>query len=448
MIVSVLTMLIIPKFISVEEYGYSQLYIFYANYIGFLHLGIPDGIYLRYGGKSYKELDKSLFLSQYWLSYFGEIIIVICISFTLIINASIPEKKYVFFMLAAAAIIVLPRTYFQMILQATDRISEYGKMLVIEKIIYCIMLSLFILTSDLNFKVIIISDIIGKLCAFLYTCFVCRDMLFGKMVTLKNAICELIYNLKAGSKLMLANVATLLLIGVIRIGIEHQWDIEVYGKVSLAINVSNFILVFINAIGIVIFPMLKRMPSHILPELYERLKIIFAVIFSGFLIIYYPMQLIIKSWLPQYEVSLQYMVLIFPMCVYECFVSMLINTYMKSLRKEKELALINSLSLFISVVLTIISTIVCKNLILSFVSIHIVYMFRFIIADIYLCKVLKKKSHTLGLVILCTVFSVSGWYLNSVQSCLLYLTFYIVYILINKKNVITAFKDLLSDIKN
>ncbi len=443
MVVSVITMLVIPKFISVEEYGYSQLYIFYANYIGFLHLGIPDGIYLRYGGKSYKELNKSLFLSQYWLSFLLEILIVVCITFSFCINVNIPEKKYVFFMLAIAAVIVLPRTFFQMVLQATNKIGAYGKMLVIEKIIYCLMLFLFIYLKELNFRTIILSDIIGKLFAFLYTCLVCKVMLFGKFISLKNALYELSLNLRAGSKLMLANVATLLLIGVIRIGIEYQWDIEVYGKVSLAINVSNFILVFINAIGIVIFPVLKRMPSQILPELYERLKLIFAVVFSGFLILYYPMQIVIKSWLPQYEISLQYMVLIFPMCVYECFVSMLINTYMKSLRKEKELAFINGISLLVSVALTILSTIILKNLIFSFVSIHIVYMLRFIIADVYLCKVLKKQCNTLGLIILCVAFSVSGWYLDTLQSCLIYSVLYIGYIVINKKKLYKAYKEIL-----
>ena len=53
--VSLIVTLILPKFISVEQYGYWQVYLFYTTYIGIFHLGITDGIYLRYGGKQYEE---------------------------------------------------------------------------------------------------------------------------------------------------------------------------------------------------------------------------------------------------------------------------------------------------------------------------------------------------------------------------------------------------------
>ena len=69
LIISTIVILIIPKIIGVEEYGYWQLYLFYTSYIGFLHFGWNDGIYLRYGGKEYKKLfgeDKLVdFLGEY-----------------------------------------------------------------------------------------------------------------------------------------------------------------------------------------------------------------------------------------------------------------------------------------------------------------------------------------------------------------------------------------------
>ena len=64
-IVSSLVVLILPKIMGVEEYGYWQLYIFYLSYAGFVHLGWVDGIYLRYGGLEYADLDKENFFSQF-----------------------------------------------------------------------------------------------------------------------------------------------------------------------------------------------------------------------------------------------------------------------------------------------------------------------------------------------------------------------------------------------
>lgn len=57
-LISALVTFIVPKVLGVENYSYFQLYLFYVSYTGFLHFGWADGIYLRYGGKYYEELDR------------------------------------------------------------------------------------------------------------------------------------------------------------------------------------------------------------------------------------------------------------------------------------------------------------------------------------------------------------------------------------------------------
>ena len=65
MVVSALTVFIIPKFLGVSDYGYWQLFLFYSSYVPFLQFGWTDGIYLRYGGLEKRDLDKKLFFSQF-----------------------------------------------------------------------------------------------------------------------------------------------------------------------------------------------------------------------------------------------------------------------------------------------------------------------------------------------------------------------------------------------
>ena len=62
LMLSVLMSLIVPKLLGVEQFAYWQL--FYSGYVGFFHLGLPDGIYLRYGGTELDKMDKSLLGSQ------------------------------------------------------------------------------------------------------------------------------------------------------------------------------------------------------------------------------------------------------------------------------------------------------------------------------------------------------------------------------------------------
>ena len=63
--VSILLSLFAPKILGIREYSYWQLFIFYTNYVNLAQFGIVDGIYLRTGGKEYKNLNFSLLKSEY-----------------------------------------------------------------------------------------------------------------------------------------------------------------------------------------------------------------------------------------------------------------------------------------------------------------------------------------------------------------------------------------------
>ena len=67
LLISTVTVLIIPKFVGVETYGYYQLYLFYISYAGVAYFGWCEGIYLREGGKYYSELDKGQYSAQFRL---------------------------------------------------------------------------------------------------------------------------------------------------------------------------------------------------------------------------------------------------------------------------------------------------------------------------------------------------------------------------------------------
>lgn len=79
LVLSVLLIVLIPRSIGVNEYGYYQLFLFYASYIGFLHLGHINGIYLKYGGISYNNINKSLFSSQFWILFIFDAIVSLVI---------------------------------------------------------------------------------------------------------------------------------------------------------------------------------------------------------------------------------------------------------------------------------------------------------------------------------------------------------------------------------
>ena len=64
--ISVFMVMFVPKFLSVDDYGLWQLFLFYFSYLGFLHFGWEDGIYLRYAGRNFEELDRKTFAGQFY----------------------------------------------------------------------------------------------------------------------------------------------------------------------------------------------------------------------------------------------------------------------------------------------------------------------------------------------------------------------------------------------
>ena len=61
--VSTLMTFLIPRIFSEETYSYFQLENLYCGYLWIASLGINDGLYIKYGGKERKEINKRFFSS-------------------------------------------------------------------------------------------------------------------------------------------------------------------------------------------------------------------------------------------------------------------------------------------------------------------------------------------------------------------------------------------------
>lgn len=446
LIVSTLVVLVIPKLIGIEEYGYWQLYLFYSSYAGFLHFGWSDGIYLRYGGKKYKELNKRMFFSQFFMMVILQTsiaVLLFCISIFLLKNQN---KIFILQMVAINLLIVNTLSVLLLTLQATNKIKEYAKITMISRIIYILLVVIFLLTGFRAYRLMIISDLIGKLMSLIYAMYCCRDIVFRKISTFYFSFREAFENIKVGANLMFANIASMLIIGVVRFGIERTWDVSTFGKVSLTLSVSNLIMLFINSVGIIIFPILRRTEREKLPVIYVTMRDFLMIVLLGTLIIYFPLRNILSYWLPKYADSLVYMALLFPISVYEGKMSLLINTYLKTLRKEKLMLNINLITLALSIIFTISATIVFKNLNFAIMSIVILLIFRCFLAEMFLSKILKisvYKDMLLELVMI-IIFILSGWLINSWFSILIYLMSYVMYLIIKRMDITDTVKNLKS----
>jgi len=450
MLISVLIVLIVPKMIGVDQYGYFQLYLFYASYVGILHFGWNDGIYLKYGGAEYNKLDKRLFFSQFWMLFLLESIIsLIVFLFSPFITHDI-NKVFILKIISLCLLFTNMRDMILYILQSTNRIKEYVQITIIGRVFYFCITVLFLIMGNFSFKYIIIGELFGRFISLGYAIYKCKDIVFLKISLFYFSFKEALENMSIGIKLMFSNFASMLIIGVVRFGIERAWDVDTFGKVSLTLSISNFLMLFITAVGIILYPILRRTEDQKLSNIYFTMRNFIMILLLGFLIVCYPLKSILYLWLPKYADSLKYMTLVFPMVLFAGKMELLINTYLKTLRKEKAMLKINLVVLFFSILLTSINVIVLKNLILTIVSIVILLSLRCIIAEIYLSSILNisiYKDIFLEL-IMTSIFIFTGWFINSWIAVLLYCLSYLLYLLIKRKDIVDTVQIMKILIKN
>lgn len=441
---SALVILVLPKLIGVEEYGFWQLYLFYSFYVGFIHLGWNDGIYLRYGGREYKDLDKHLFFSQFYMLFISQAFVAVIIFISSLFLMDNANRLFIMQMVAIALVIVNTRFMLLFILQATNRIKEYAKITMLDRVLYIILIISFLLFGVRDYKLLIIADLISKFIALIYAMYYCKEIVFNKLSNFNFSFKETLENINIGMKLMFANLASMLIIGVVRFGIERSWSVATFGKVSLTLSISNLTMLFINAVGIIMFPILRRTDPKKLADIYVTMRDFLMVILLFALLLYYPLNVLISTWLPQYAESLMYMILVFPMFVYEGKMQLLINSYLKNMRKEKMMLNINLISLLLSLIITFITTQLLKSLDLAILSIVILLAFRSVLAEFLLSKILKISIHKdIFLELFVTlIFILSAWYIDSWYSIVVFGFVYCVYLIMKRNDIMRTIKKI------
>lgn len=444
LVISTVVVLIIPKLIGLEAYGYWQLYIFYSSYVGFLHFGWNDGIYLRYGGEEYENLDKKLFFSQFIQLLSLQLLIGGGIALFTLIFVKDNDRIFILNMVAIVTVILNMRYMLFFILQATNRIREYARLTILDRVVYIVLIIMFLLVGVRDYKLMVLADVIGKFTSLIFTMILCKDIIFNKISDFYFSLEEAFINMKVGMNLMVAGIASTLIIGTVKFGIGEKWDVTTFGKISLTLSISNMMMLFINAIGVIIFPVLRRAKEDKLASIYITMRDLLMPFLLGILIFYYPLKTMLSAWLPQYGDSLIYMALAFPMFTYEGKMSLLINTYIKTLRKERVILRVNSISMLMSVILTFIATQVLSNLELAMLNIVVLLAFRSALAEFFVAKVLnlQVKKDIILETIMTIVFIVSGWYLDSWLVVVVYFVAYITYLLIKKNDIQESFKNI------
>ena len=349
-VISVILSLLIPKLFSVSEYGMWQLYSFYISYVGLMHLGWPDGVYLRFGGFEYDKLPKQNLSNQFWsMNLFECILSFFITAFTIFAFDS--DNKIVWIGFSICFLINSARMFVLLIYQATNRIKEYSQYLKLDRYIFFVLVIIGMFLGVRQYQYLICFDLLGKAIALVTSIRGVRDfVLIHPTIFAKQTLKEALNNISIGSKLTFGGLATSLVIGVLRQSIQTHWGIEVFAKISFTLNISNFVMLFINTIGQVLFPILRTIDASKYREIFVSMRSILTVTLLFILAGYFVANPVLNLWLPNYADGLQYMALLFPVYVFESKSALLYTAFFKTIRKESWILVVNVVTLIFCLV--------------------------------------------------------------------------------------------------
>lgn len=438
MLLSAMFILILPKFIDKINFGYWQLYLLYVLFIGYNTFGITDGAYIKYGGKEYTKLDvdDKISFNLFSITALNLVTNAIFIFVFFLFSSNEGDKFIIFSFSAIVGVLYMPRLLITSIFQSTNKIKEYALIVVLEKFLLFTLVIVSLFFGVENYIYFIIFDVVSRIVVLLYSLYSVRRYLVRfsfKRVNFR----DLFENMNIGIKIVIANLSSMLINGIVRYIIEIRWGIEEFANVSLSFSFSNMFMILIISVSIVFFPMLNRLDKDKYSNTYKNIRFLLSVPLFALLLFVFPLIYIIGIWLPSYSLSLKFLVLLFPMYVFESKTKLLINNYLKVLRKERYLMTNNLLSVFITFVLSYITSYYLNDINLTVLVILIVIVIKYILAERYLSNIigLKLNIDIIIEVIMTISFVLIFWFLNNIFGFLLYFIMVLAYVFIKKEEL-------------
>lgn len=424
-----------PKWIGVEDYGYWQLYVFYAAYVGLAHLGWTDGIYLRYGGEKSESLRADQFAGQFLLLVGTQLILAAFLGGAGLVATG--DYRVVLFFLASCLVLTNARSYSLQILQATGEIRASSRVISVGQIFYLALVIVSIVFAPGNYQLLMAADIAGRVVSLAVSLFFCRRILWGRLILDFHEICE---NLRFGSKVIFSYLSSLLIIGIPRFGIERVWSVEVFGKISLMLGIVRLLVTFLQSGSVVLFPYLRRISPLGLVENFMHLRNLITAVLLAMPLFSYPLGKLIELWLPSYVGAAKYFLYLFPVLIFEGS-SIILMTYLKVLRMEGRLLSANIIATGASLFFTLIAVFVFEILDFAVMVVWISLAIRGGFLEYFVLSGLKAKNSPnpfweVGGVVL---FSGSLLMLQPPAVFLLYFIFFIFFTIFSRERMVNSF---------
>lgn len=391
LLASTVMSLVVPKFLSIEQYAYWQLFLLYNSYVGFFLFGLNGGIYLKEGGKKRKDIDKVNIGNQIRFGVIAQVVFSVILLLYVIFFVKDENRGFVYVSTVIYLVISNTNDLFGYLFQAVNETRLFSLATTIDRFLYLLGLVIFVGLNVTSFEPYIIMYICTKFIALSFSLYNGRDLIFVKKIPFKTLQKDIFDNIKIGLKLSISTIAGSLILGSARFLIDANMGLETFGKVSFSLSLASFILVFSSQFAMVLFPELRRKKENNLTKSFLKINNLLSLMLPAVYLLYYPVCFIIEAWLPQYKDSLAYLGILLPLCVYDGKMNLVGTTYFKVLRLETRLLVVNLVSMISSFILEAVSCFFYKNVSMVLIMAVLIIIIRSCYSEFYFYKKFNLK---------------------------------------------------------
>lgn len=398
---------VLPKYLSFESYAYIKTYQLYLSYIGILHFGFIDGVYLKYGGKSIKDLERRDLSSQHGsLLVFQMIITIAMIIISLII------KDYVFFAVSLTVVPYNLTQYYRLLYQAVGEFSEYSKLMNITSALLFtgnIALLLFF-HSDNGYHYLILYVTVYYIIWILSEWIVQKKYIRFSWLIIRDK--KNLSFISGGFLLMLGNFSSILLTSIDRWYIKILMNTYAFAQYSFAVSIENMLSVVVTPLSTTLYNYFctrKKVENHIIMQ-----DVI--LVFSTFIIVsFFPVKFIVKHFIINYTDSLYVLVCLFAANIFFTIIKCVYVNIYKAQKRQNTYFLGLLITIIIGVILNALIYYLSRRIESFAVATLISSVIWFLICQHDLKRIKMNYVKYVYLFLNLTSFIVTGCFLNTIN---------------------------------
>ena len=395
---------IIPKYLTVEDYGYLKLFMLFASYVGVLHLGFSDGVYVCWAGKKLVEIGDEIKTAIKFLLFEQVIVLsLLALIFCFILNQlnfiwiALTILLYAFISNLAAFLIF-----------STQAIKKF-KLLTLVNITsglsFLFFIIVFFLLQQTSFYYVILSNLISLgMVICILTIFFRRYLFHRKKSSMQSSWKFGIQKIRIGVFVLCGNLVVVFFSTFDQFIVSSFFPIQQFAIYAFALTGTSIIYTLIGAISQVLFPYLSSAIPKMKIRIYTITKSAIILIWAVFLIVYFPLLKVIQYFLSQYISSVPIIQIMLCTIGFGGVIQIIHTNYYKAYRKQRQYFIFGIFALIFAILLAVTVAKIWGSLENIAIATLIGFGVWYVINELNLKSVLEQSNKEIGktLLIICS----------------------------------------------